>query len=55
MTQPYRTTLVTIMGDQYPIKSDADAEYLRKLAKYVEEKILFVEDETIEVVFLKVK
>ncbi|MCE5251402.1 cell division protein ZapA [bacterium] len=27
------------MGDQYPIKSDADAEYLRKLAKYVEEKI----------------
>ena len=39
MTQPYRTTLVTIMGDQYPIKSDADAEYLRKLAKYVEEKI----------------
>lgn len=27
------------MGDEYPIKSDADSEYLRKLAKYVEEKI----------------
>lgn len=27
------------MGDEYPIKSDADSEYLRELAKYVEEKI----------------
>ena len=27
------------MGDEYPIKSDADPEYLRELAKYVEEKI----------------
>jgi len=27
------------MGDEYPIKSDADADYLRKLAKYVENKI----------------
>jgi cell division protein ZapA len=30
------------MGDEYPIRSDADAEYLRKLAKYVEEKIMNV-------------
>ncbi len=28
------------MGDEYPIKSDADSAYLQKLAKYVEEKIL---------------
>ena len=40
MNEPYRTTLVKIMGDEYPIKSDADADYLQKLAKYVEEKIL---------------
>jgi cell division protein ZapA (FtsZ GTPase activity inhibitor) len=42
MNEPYRTTLVKIMGDEYPIKSDADADYLQKLAKYVEEKILSV-------------
>lgn len=39
MTKQYKTTLVKIMGDEYPIKSDADPEYLRELAKYVEEKI----------------
>ncbi len=27
------------MGDEYPIKSDADADYLRTLARYVEDKI----------------
>ena len=42
MNKPYRTTLVKIMGDEYPIKSDADADYLQKLAKYVEEKILSI-------------
>ncbi len=40
MTEPYKTTIVRIMGDEYPIKSDANPEYLRELAKYVEEKIL---------------
>ena len=39
MIEPYRTTLVKIMGNEYPIRSDADADYLLKLAKYVEEKI----------------
>ncbi len=39
MTKQYKTTLIKIMGDEYPIKSDADPEYLRELAKYVEEKI----------------
>ena len=42
MTEPYRTTLVNIMGNEYPIKSDADEEYLHQLARYVEEKILGV-------------
>ena len=27
------------MGDDYPIKSDADSEYMRKLARYVEDAI----------------
>lgn len=27
------------MGDDYPIKSDADSEYMRKLAWYVEDAI----------------
>ena len=39
MSEPYITTLVNIMGSEYPIRSDADADYLLKLAKYVEEKI----------------
>ena len=42
MAEQYRTTLVKIMGEEYPLKSDADAEYLQKLAKYVEEKILSI-------------
>ena len=40
MAEPYKTTIVRIMGDEYPIKSDANPEYLCELAKYVEEKIL---------------
>ena len=28
------------MGEEYPIKSDADSEHMQKLARYVEEKIL---------------
>ena len=42
MAEPYKTTIVRIMGDEYPIKSDANPEYLRELAKYVEEKILHI-------------
>ena len=34
-----RTTVVTILGENYPIRSDADADYLHKLAQYVEERI----------------
>lgn len=39
MTDIYKTTLVRIMGEDYPIKSDADSEYMRKLAKHVEDAI----------------
>ena len=40
MAEHYKTTIVRIMGDEYPIKSDADPGYLHDLAKYVEEKIV---------------
>ena len=39
MAEPYSTTVVTILGDRYPIKSDADATYLHELARYVEDKL----------------
>jgi len=39
MVESYKTTILRIMGDEYPIKSDADPDYLQELAKYVEEKI----------------
>ena len=39
MVESYKTTILRIMGDEYPIKSDADPEYLQELAKYVEETI----------------
>lgn len=39
MAEPYKTTIIRIMGDEYPIKSDADPDYLQELAKYVEKKI----------------
>lgn len=39
MSGQYRTILLKIMGEEYPIKSDADADYLHELATYVEEKI----------------
>jgi cell division protein ZapA (FtsZ GTPase activity inhibitor) len=39
MNESYKTTLIKIMGEEYPIKSDADSEYMQKLARYVEEKI----------------
>ena len=42
MKEPYKTTLVRIMGDDYPIKSDADSSYLHELARFVEEKIISV-------------
>ena len=40
MNESYKTTLIKIMGEEYPIKSDADSEHMQKLARYVEEKIL---------------
>lgn len=40
MNDSFKTTIVRILGDDYPIKSDADPEYLQELAKFVEQKIL---------------
>ncbi len=42
MTEPYKTTLIRIMGEEYPIKSDAGSDYIIELARYVEEKIMGV-------------
>ena len=42
MTETYKTTIVRIMGEEYPIKSDAGSRYLYELASYVEEKIASV-------------
>jgi len=39
MAEPLKTIIVRIMGDEYPIKSDANSDYLHELGKYVEEKI----------------
>jgi cell division protein ZapA len=40
MTDTLKTIKVSILGDEYPIKSDANPEYLQELGKYVEDKIL---------------
>ncbi|MCX6307623.1 MAG: cell division protein ZapA [Bacteroidia bacterium] len=42
MNESYKTTLISIMGEEYPLKSDADSEYMQKLARHVEEKIMRV-------------
>ena len=39
MTETLKTTLIRIMGDDYPIKSDADSEYMKDLARYVEDTV----------------
>jgi cell division protein ZapA (FtsZ GTPase activity inhibitor) len=42
MSEIYKTTLVRILGEDYPLKSDADPEYMKRLAKYVEETVVNV-------------
>lgn len=42
MSETYKTTLVRILGEDYPLKSDADSEYMKRLANYVEETVLHV-------------
>jgi cell division protein ZapA len=39
MNDSLKTIKVCILGEEYPIKSDANPEYLQELGKYVEEKI----------------
>lgn len=42
MSDTYKTTLIRIMGEDYPLKSDADSEYMKQLAEYVEETVRHV-------------
>jgi cell division protein ZapA len=46
MTESLSTTVVSILGDRYPIRSDADPAYLHELARYVETKIRSVSSQT---------
>ena len=39
MDDAYKTTMVRIMGEEYPIRSDADTDYLHQLARFVEDRI----------------
>ncbi len=46
MPEEYKTTSVRILGEDYPLKSDADTEYLRNLAEFVESKIAGIASRT---------
>jgi cell division protein ZapA len=46
MTEPYKTTVVRIMGEDYPIRSDAEPDYVNELAQYVEDKIVTITSKT---------
>jgi len=37
--KPARTVLVHIFGAEYPIRADADEEYVRWVARYVDDKM----------------
>lgn len=39
MAELYTTTHVRIMGEDYPIRSDADSAYIQELAEFVEETV----------------
>ncbi len=39
MAGSQNTVIVNIMGTEYPIKSDADPDYTRKVAQYVDTKM----------------
>jgi cell division protein ZapA (FtsZ GTPase activity inhibitor) len=39
MDDAYKTIKVRIMGEEYPIRSDADTDYLNQLARFVEDRI----------------
>ncbi len=39
MENEKHTVRVSIYGNEYPIKSDADPEYIKRVAKYVDQKM----------------
>lgn len=46
-TRPYRSSVtVNILGAEYPIKGDADPEYIREVARYVDDKMKEVTSNT---------
>src|SRR5258707_9098554 len=46
MTEPDRVVPVDIHGQQYPIRSGLDQEYVARLASYVDEKMRAAADST---------
>jgi len=44
MAETFKTTHVRIMGEDYPIRSDADSAYIHELAEFVENTIRSVGD-----------
>ena len=47
MTQDKKPILVDICGTEYPIQADADPEYIKKVARYVDDKMRKVTGEKI--------
>ncbi len=39
MTSSGNTIKVTIYGNEYPVKGETDAEYIKEVAKYVDQKM----------------
>jgi cell division protein ZapA len=39
MTEKKQSVKVNIFGEDYPIKGDADADYIREVASYVDQKM----------------
>lgn len=41
-----RTVKVTIYGQEYPIRGHGDEEYIRQVARYVDERMAQIEEKT---------
>ena len=44
MAKEKHTVKVNIFGSEYPIKSEADPEYIKRVAKYVDRKMREISD-----------
>jgi len=54
MNDKKQTVLVNIMGEEYPIKAEADRAYIVQVAKYVDTKIREVQEKVSAKVPVKV-